>query len=446
MNKEKKLIRNISLQVATAGVSGLLLASPVYAQSDSMDQDQQASQSKNQQVEQAARAEFTKLDGNNDQKLEWDELKVRLETPDLRDEWDQDKLMSEFDENDNDALEPDEYQLFLVEAIHTGTQNQQRRTVEVESADVTVDPGQPKVNVTQKSPDVQVQQAETDVSVERQPPKVTVRQPAPEVTITQPKPEVQVRMPKPEVEVTQQDPSINVDQGKPEVQIEQQKPKVVVKRGEPEVQVAEQQPKVVLQREQPDVSIADRQQETSVQTQQGDKQAQVQVEQSKPQVEVSEAEPEVTLERSGEADVNVQRPGQEQGQQKSQETGQEMAAASGANGAQQSLDSMSIDELRGHKVVNSLGDELGKVDQVVVSGDQRTAGAVLSMGGILGIGAQQVLAPLDQLSLQNDRLVWETSMTRDELKQSSSYVEENYNNVSADKYRNLGELKQGTGQ
>ncbi len=456
-------MRDLGLQLATAGVSALLLVSPVSAQSGSTDQ---ARQDKNRQMEQSARAEFKQLDENNDQKLEWDEIEPRLENADAKDKWDQDKLMSEFDRNDDDALQPQEYQRFVTEAGLTGSQTgqtaraqseqerqtgQQRREVELESADVQVDPGQSQVEVTQKSPDVQVQQAETDVSVKPQAPQVTVRQPKPEVTIT---------MPKPEVEVTQQDPNVNVDQGQPDVQIEQQEPEVTVRREKPEVEVEGQQPEVVLQRDKPDVSMTDTQQQADVTTQQAEGETQVQIEESEPQVEITQAEPEVTIETAGQAGVNVQGEERDQARSEQQERGQEVAAenldemdapAAGMSSEerqarQQTLDNLSIDELRGREIVNANGEDLGDVDHVVVSRDQGKAGVVLSIGGILGMGAEKVMAPLDELHLQDDRLVWDTSRTKDELEDSADYQERNYNKVSSENYRNVGELKQNPGQ
>ncbi|MCL7944698.1 hypothetical protein [Marinobacter sp. ATCH36] len=68
------------------------------------------------------------------------------------------------------------------------------------------------------------------------------------------------------------------------------------------------------------------------------------------------------------------------------------------------------------------------------------------MGGILGIGAKQVMAPLDQLSLEGDRLIWKTSQTKDDLKQSADYEKDNHREVSSNDYQTVGELKQSIGQ
>ncbi|MCL7944697.1 hypothetical protein [Marinobacter sp. ATCH36] len=75
----------------------MLLASPVLAQSDSNDQNKQANESKSQKMEQAARAEFKQLDKNSDQKLQWDEIEPQVEQSDLKNKWNQNKLMSEYE-------------------------------------------------------------------------------------------------------------------------------------------------------------------------------------------------------------------------------------------------------------------------------------------------------------------------------------------------------------
>lgn len=133
----------------------------------------------------------------------------------------------------------------------------------------------------------------------------------------------------------------------------------------------------------------------------------------------------------------------ETGQQ--QQTG-EMDATQQQAGDQRSLEDMSLDELKGQTVVNSDGEELGEISEVVVSQDESQAGAVLSVGGMLGVGADKAMAPLDKLSMKEGRLVWDTANTQDEIKQSSDYQEDNFTEASSDEYQNLGELKQSIGQ
>lgn len=177
-----------------------------------------------------------------------------------------------------------------------------------------------------------------------------------------------------------------------------------------------------------------------------------------------ESKPEANFGSSQSVDENAEREEQGQAQRERQERDQEMAGEEAwqreepekttfgdqqqasqqqQQSEQQGLDSMTIDELEGQKVVTSDGAEIGKVDRVVMSSDQRQAGVVLSVGGFLGLGAKPVMAPLDRLKMEDDQLVWDTSMTKDEIEQTSSFEEGDYERVSSENYQNVGELRQG---
>lgn len=50
-------------------------------------------------------------------------------------------------------------------------------------------------------------------------------------------------------------------------------------------------------------------------------------------------------------------------------------------------------KLIGSNVYNEDGDKIGKVDDIVISGDNSVSFAVISVGGFLGIGARNVAVP-----------------------------------------------------
>ncbi|HZD27035.1 MAG TPA: PRC-barrel domain-containing protein [Alphaproteobacteria bacterium] len=57
-------------------------------------------------------------------------------------------------------------------------------------------------------------------------------------------------------------------------------------------------------------------------------------------------------------------------------------------------------KLIGTSVTDSSGKNVGEVSDLIVSQDNRVVGAVIEVGGILGIGGHSVAVPLKSLSLQ----------------------------------------------
>lgn len=100
-----------------------------------------------------------------------------------------------------------------------------------------------------------------------------------------------------------------------------------------------------------------------------------------------------------------------------------------------------LSSLQKKTVTNSAGEELGEVRDVVVNRERGEVGLVVSSGGVLGIGSKKILAPADELSLEEDNLVWQTEQSSDELKESAKYRSEGYEEVS-NQYGNIDEIRQ----
>jgi sporulation protein YlmC with PRC-barrel domain len=67
----------------------------------------------------------------------------------------------------------------------------------------------------------------------------------------------------------------------------------------------------------------------------------------------------------------------------------------------------SADSLDGAEVVDRDGKKIGKVKQVVLAADRKSAHAVIAEGGLLGIGGREVRVSLDELTpLDDDKLQW----------------------------------------
>ncbi|HEY5608688.1 MAG TPA: PRC-barrel domain-containing protein [Alphaproteobacteria bacterium] len=57
-------------------------------------------------------------------------------------------------------------------------------------------------------------------------------------------------------------------------------------------------------------------------------------------------------------------------------------------------------DLVGMSVVNNAGENVGKISNLIIDKDNRVSGAVLSVGGFLGLGAKSVAVPWDALKIE----------------------------------------------
>jgi sporulation protein YlmC with PRC-barrel domain len=85
-------------------------------------------------------------------------------------------------------------------------------------------------------------------------------------------------------------------------------------------------------------------------------------------------------------------------------------------------DHMRASKIIGSSVYNDQKQKIGSVDELLVGDSTHVTGAVLSVGGFLGIDSKLVEVPFDQLKVDttNNELVMQ-GVTKDQLKQMSSY-------------------------
>jgi sporulation protein YlmC with PRC-barrel domain len=62
-------------------------------------------------------------------------------------------------------------------------------------------------------------------------------------------------------------------------------------------------------------------------------------------------------------------------------------------------------KLLGHSVHNDKNEDIGKIDDIIVSPKRTVSWAIVGVGGFLGIGKKDVAIPMDQLHFEGDRLV-----------------------------------------
>jgi hypothetical protein len=72
-----------------------------------------------------------------------------------------------------------------------------------------------------------------------------------------------------------------------------------------------------------------------------------------------------------------------------------------------------VDRLENMNLAATGGDEIGELDEVLVDSTGQPVAVAAEVGGFLGIGDKTVVIGLDQLRLENDRLV--TGMSKEQI-------------------------------
>jgi sporulation protein YlmC with PRC-barrel domain len=75
--------------------------------------------------------------------------------------------------------------------------------------------------------------------------------------------------------------------------------------------------------------------------------------------------------------------------------------------------SLSVDQIEDMDVYTSDGEEVGEVEEVLGTTQGEATALALEVGGFLGIGEREVVVPIDQLAMQEDRIVLD--MTKEEI-------------------------------
>jgi sporulation protein YlmC with PRC-barrel domain len=90
--------------------------------------------------------------------------------------------------------------------------------------------------------------------------------------------------------------------------------------------------------------------------------------------------------------------------------------------------SVLVSELIGMRVRTPSGERIGAIEDLVVSSSHAVSAAVVSVGGVLGVGAKRVELPLERLALDRDASIV-VSMTREDLDALPPYSTQAYSLV-----------------
>lgn len=108
------------------------------------------------------------------------------------------------------------------------------------------------------------------------------------------------------------------------------------------------------------------------------------------------------------------------------------------NGAMNAFGQMKASDLIGKNVYAANGDRIGEIDDVVLNQTNKATAAVIGVGGFLGIGERKAAVPMDQLSMQGDRIV-ASSLTKESLQQMGEYKDNTGGWSRYDRNRPLGD-------
>lgn len=87
----------------------------------------------------------------------------------------------------------------------------------------------------------------------------------------------------------------------------------------------------------------------------------------------------------------------------------------------QTDDQLKSEEILGMSVVNAADEEIGEIDDMIISKDGTVAGVVISVGGFLGIGEKLVGLAWDRVSIEPGTKVAYADMSKAQLEEAPAY-------------------------
>src|SRR5690606_26817860 len=137
-------------------------------------------------------------------------------------------------------------------------------------------------------------------------------------------------------------------------------------------------------------------------------------------------------EQSGSQQSEIASSGQSQGQQSQGQQSQ------GNQEVDEALLSMPVAQVNQADVVNSRGESIGQVSQVVRDNSSGDLGVVIRSGGVLGLGGSSILVDLAELSqMDENQLLWDTMLNQEDIKQMPEFDASQYTEVSENEYSTL---------
>jgi len=92
-----------------------------------------------------------------------------------------------------------------------------------------------------------------------------------------------------------------------------------------------------------------------------------------------------------------------------------------------------VEDLTGAKVVNQAGDSIGRIKAIVQKREDDEFDAVVSAGGLFGLGGKDVIVPVETFTVRGDELVTGIATATEELKLRPAYEKALYEEVPGER-------------
>ncbi len=202
---------------------------------------------------------------------------------------------------------------------------------------------------------------------------------------------------------------VQVEREPAEVQVEQESPDITVEQSQPDVTIEQPEPEVTIEQPEPNVTV----------------------EQAEPNVNVEQqGQPDVEVEQADDANVDINENDDERQERNATANETDRADRAGHNDQDDTFMSQQVSDIEGTTVVNQNDEEIGDVEHIARHNGTGELFAIISVGGIWGLGSTDIALPLNEMQYDNDRLVMDTTYGSDEIEDSSDeYNEDDYTEV-----------------
>jgi len=97
---------------------------------------------------------------------------------------------------------------------------------------------------------------------------------------------------------------------------------------------------------------------------------------------------------------------------------------------------LSATSLEGNKVVNHLGEDIGKIEDLMIDTNKgRVDYAVLSFGGIMGIGDKLFAVPMERIRVDTEKECCVFNVKKERLENAPGFDKDDWPNTADAKWR-----------
>ncbi len=106
---------------------------------------------------------------------------------------------------------------------------------------------------------------------------------------------------------------------------------------------------------------------------------------------------------------------------------------SGQQGDNEPVFGAKVADLKGKRIVNKSGKEIGNLDRIVADRNTGQLLGIVDVGGFLGIGGQTIALPLRGMTIHGDELVFDSDLSKEQIKRQRDYEAPYYTELKGDR-------------